>query len=61
MPGGDSGPECFILIVSFSLPYSAATVFIYTMVVSFFTTELNFPRCKMSPEKGSSHSITTFI
>lgn len=61
MPGGGSGPECFTLIVSFSFPYSVASILISTMFVSFFSTELNCPRCKMSPEKGSSHSIGTFI
>lgn len=60
MSGGDSGPECLILIL-FSFPYTVVIILIYTMVVSFFSAELNFPRCKMSPEKGNSHSILTFI
>lgn len=61
MPGGDSDPECFILILSFSFPYSVATILICAAVVSCFSTELNFLKCKMTPEKGSSHSIATFI
>lgn len=57
MPGRDSGSEYFIFI---SFSYSVATILIYAVLVSCFSTEMNFLRCKMRPEKESFHSVATF-